>query len=139
MTMMLNIPFTFVIAFLLFGIAVPDDPPPPLPFNVYGVVEVNGQPVTEDAPIRAWCSDVQYAEFPAELYGGETWYNLTIPGDDPNVPGLQGCQTGETVTFTIREDNVEADQNAVWQSGSTIILDLSASVEYNLFLPVVTR
>lgn len=139
MTMILKIPLTFILASLLFGIAIPADPPPPLPFNVYGVVEVNGQPVMEDAPIRAWCSNVQYAEFPAELYEGETWYNLTIPGDDPNVSGLQGCQTGETVTFTIREDNIEADQDAVWQSGSTTNLDLSASAEYNLYLPVVTR
>jgi hypothetical protein len=139
MTMILKIPLTFILASLLFGIAMPADPPPPLPFNVYGVVEINGQPVMEDSPVRAWCNNFQYAEFLAELYEGETWYNLTIPGDDPNVPGLQGCQTGENVTFTIREDNIEADQDAVWQSGSTTNLDLSASAEYNLYLPVVTR
>lgn len=93
----------------------------------------------ENTPVRAWCNNVQYAEFLAELYEGETWYNLTIPGDDPNVPGLQGCKSGETVTFTIREENIEADQSAVWQSGSTLNLDLSASAEYNLYLPLLAR
>lgn len=139
MTIMLKITITFALASILFGIARPADPPPPLPFNVYGVVEVNGQPVMEDTPVRAWCNNVQYAEFLAELYEGETWYNLTIPGDDPNVPGLQGCKSGETVTFTIREENIEADQSAVWQSGSTLNLDLSASAEYNLYLPLLAR
>ena len=139
MTMMLKIPLIFILAALLFGKDVPTDLPPPLPFNGAGIVQVNGNPVTEGAPVRAWCGGVQYAEFPAELYEGETWYNLTIPGDDPNTPGVEGCQVSETVTFTIREDDIEADQNALWQSGSTIPLDLSASVEYNLYLPLVMR
>jgi len=136
MPIMLKIPLTFVFAFLLFGVAVPADPPPPLPFNVYGVVEVNSRPLVEDTPVRAWCGNVQYAESLAELYEGETWYNLTIPGDES---GLQGCQAGETVTFTIREDNIDADQDAVWQSGGTLNLDLSASAEYNLYLPLLMR
>jgi hypothetical protein len=86
--------------------------------------------------VRGWCAGALWDTFPAELIGGETWYSLEIPGDNPETGGVDGCSAGETVTFTIGE--LPALQSAMWGAGEGPRVDLTTVIGES-YLPLVSR
>jgi hypothetical protein len=91
--------------------------PPPQPFNPYGTVKLNGQNVEVGTLVGGWCAGTLWDTFPAELAEGETWYSLVMPADDSATTELEGCRSGQTVTFTI--DGLPTPQSTVWLAGQT--------------------
>ncbi len=103
---------------------------PPPPFSPYGTVLVDGVVVANGTIVSAWCGGVKYKETATQMSGGASWYyNLDIPGDDPDTPAKEGCSANETVTFRIGSlagDGYIAAPNAPWTSTS-FQLDLRAA------------
>jgi hypothetical protein len=100
--------------------------PPPLPFSPYGTVKVNNANVVDGTIVSAWCGGVSYRQTNTITTSGASWYfNLDIPGDDPETPGVkEGCTSNETVSFKIGD--LTASQTTPWVSGSAPRLDLLA-------------
>jgi hypothetical protein len=98
---------------------------PPVAFNVYGTVTIDGSSVAAGTVVAARCGGVQYAWTGATLYAGQSWYLLDVPGDDTSTPGTkEGCAAGETVSFTV--EGLPPDQAAAWSSGVSMQQNLSA-------------
>lgn len=98
---------------------------PPPPFSPYGTVLVDGVAAAAGTVVSAWCGGIKYKETITQMSGGASWYfNLDIPGDDPETPGKDGCGANETVTFRIGAQ--AATPNALWTSTS-YQLDLRAA------------
>jgi len=89
------------------------DPPPEMSHQFYGTVSFDGNPVAEGTPVEAFVDDVKEAE---TIVDGEGRY-----GYDPifRVPGTAGA----TVTFYV--DGIEADEDAIWESGKVQELNLT--------------
>ena len=98
---------------------------PPQPSGFIGTAKVNGANVPPGTIISAWIDGVKYAEFPAELFSGETWYSLDVRGYDPDEPDNGGGLPGDTIVFRI--GGLLALQSATWQSGTNILLNLTAN------------
>jgi hypothetical protein len=115
--------FAALVAVLLLG--QPVHAVPPKPFNPYGTVMIDGSSVPAGTPVVALCGGVQYASTGTVIDGGQSWYLLNVPGDDPETSGVkEGCASGETVIFTV--NGVPAQQTAPWVEGASQRLDLSA-------------
>ncbi len=115
------------IAALLVGYLLPATPVsavPPLPCKFYGTVKQGGANVPAGTPVTAWIAGVQYGTIAyAFSYGGETWYNIDVPGDDPDTSVKDGGVPGDIVSFKVGD--VWADQTGVWQTGGNISLNLT--------------
>ncbi len=98
---------------------------PPLPSTFYGTVKVDGSNVPDGTLVSAWIEGVKYAESATFTFSGESWYNVDVPGDDPDTPGKDGGEEGDTVVFLIGSN--EADQTGIWHSGVASPLNLTAS------------
>ena len=99
---------------------------PPVPASFWGKVKINGQNVPVGTAVTAWSGGVQYAVFYAQMYEGETWYALDVPGDDDDTPGVkEGPLPGELVSFKIGD--LSAAETGTWQSNTLTRLDLSAT------------
>ncbi len=127
-----------LIAFSLLGIRFSTTlAVPPMPSSFYGTVLVNGVNVQENFPISAWINGVQYAVNYTVLYGGESVYSISVPGDDLSTTGIiEGGTHGQTIVFKI--DQLSALQTGTWQSGLNLELNLTA-VGYRIFLPLIGR
>lgn len=101
--------------------------PPDVPFSPYGTIRVSNNDVSDGTIVSAWCGGVSYRQTASATTAGASWYfNLDIPGDDPETPSIkEGCTPSETVTFKIGD--LTAHQTAPWISGSGLRLDLTAS------------
>lgn len=99
--------------------------PPKLPFNPYGTVKLNDANVEPGTLVGGWCRGMLWDEFPAELAEGETWYSLEIPGDDPATPEVEGCSSGDTVTFTI--GGLPTPESATWVEGGDEWVNVTTS------------
>ncbi len=99
---------------------------PPQPFSPYGTVQEDGADVADGTVVSAWCGGIMYREITTQMQmvDGVThsWYfNLDIPGDDPDTPAKDGCSANETVTFMIGPSagsGLAAGQTAPWMSSS---------------------
>lgn len=114
------------IAALLVGYLVPATPVsavPPLPCKFYGTVKQGGANVPAGTAVTAWIAGVQYASTHTFTYAGETWYNIDVPGDDPDTPEKDGGVPGDIVSFKVGD--VWADQTGTWQIGGNIPLNLT--------------
>jgi uncharacterized repeat protein (TIGR02543 family) len=98
---------------------------PPMPSSFNGTVKLDGAYVPAGTIISARINGVEYATMSAILYEGETVYFFEVPGEDPEVPGIQGGVTGDTVVFYI--GNYVADQTAPWLSGLPQELNLTGT------------
>ncbi len=113
----------------------PSAPPPPL--TVWGPVKVNGMNVALDTPVTAWCGDVLAGTTRTLVDDqGQSAYTMNVKGDDPEVPGKDGCAEGEKVAFKIGDQ--EADQTTVWASDS-YEFPLSSGTGARTYLPLVVR
>jgi hypothetical protein len=101
--------------------------PPPLPFSPYGAVKVNNVSMPSWIVISAQCGGQTFRQTTTVINSGESWYfNLDIPGDDAETPGVkEGCTLGETITFKIGD--LTASQTAPWVSGGTSHIDITAT------------
>jgi hypothetical protein len=61
------------------------------------------------------------------INSGESWYfNLNIPGDDAETPGVkEGCTSNESVGFKIGD--LTAGQTVPWISGGTSRINITAT------------
>jgi hypothetical protein len=108
---------------------------PPLPSSFYGTVKVNGSNVSVGTIVSAWINGVQYAYTESLLYQGDSVYALDIPGDDPATIAIEGGAPGDTVEFRVNGRTTQ--QNAAWQTGTNIMLNLSLTVVNSP--PVITE
>ena len=89
------------------------DEPPPMPHQFYGTVSFDGNPVAEGTLVEAFVNDVKQAEITVDdesRYGYDTIFR---------VLGTAGA----TVTFHV--GGVEADEDAIWESGKVQQLNLT--------------
>ena len=101
--------------------------PPPLPISPYGTVKVNNINVPNWVVISAQCGGQTFRQTTTMVSSGESWYyNLDIPGDDAETPGVkEGCTSNETVTFKIGD--LTASQAAPWVPGGTSRINITAT------------
>ncbi|MDF1513802.1 MAG: hypothetical protein P1S60_08340, partial [Anaerolineae bacterium] len=74
---------------------------PPIPYGPYGTVQINGAWVPDGTMVLAYCSGVEYGSFATQFAAGASRYSMSVLGDDPATPEVEGCVDGETVTFTV--------------------------------------
>jgi hypothetical protein len=114
---------------------------PPLPSSFYGTVKLNGANVPLGTLVSARINGVQYASTTVLIYQGNTVYSLDIPGEDTDVPGIQGGSEGDTIVFFI--GSIQASQTAIWHSGTNVNLNLTGSgvlpTYFFRYLPLVRR
>lgn len=129
------------IFFLIVGVvllcAQPALAVPPLPSSFYGIVKIDGVNVPAGTVVSARINGVQYATSAYQMYNGDTVYSLDIPGEDPDVAGIQGGVDGNSVVFFIGA--IQATQTGVWHSGTNVSLNLNNNTNFSLFLPFVRR
>jgi len=122
---------------LLFTNSSPVNAIPPLPSSFWGTVTVNGASVPAGLTISAWINGVQYAVTTTLIYGSDSVYSLSVPGDDPSTTGMiEGGTQGQTIVFII--DQLSAIQTGTWHNGSNLELNLTAA-GYRIFLPLIGR
>jgi uncharacterized repeat protein (TIGR02543 family) len=106
--------------------------PPTMPHQFYGTVSLDGDPVAEGTLVEAFVDDVKQAETVVDgqgRYGYEAIFR---------VSGTAGA----TVTFHV--GGIEADEDATWESGGVLKLDLTIHeegqppVQYQLTLSSTT-
>jgi hypothetical protein len=115
---------------------------PPIPSGFYGKVKLNDANVLAGTVISANINGTTYASSPVEIYQGESWYSLDVPGDDSESPGtLEGGKDGDPIVFFI--GGIQATQTATWHSGTFVALDLTGfgvePLEFTIFLPLIVR
>ena len=117
--------------------------PPALPFSPYGTIRINGARVPDGTVVSSWCGGVSYRLTSTVVASEKSWYfNLDIPGDDPETPDVtEGCTPNEIVSFKIGDS--WATQEAQWVSGSSGRLDLTGfsgtTLPRRTWLPLVYR
>lgn len=121
---------TIIIAFMVCALALAAGPVdvqafPPLPASFYGTVKLNGANVADGTLIEALINGKVYAQGYTQMFQGDSVYTITIPGDDTGTSSIEGGKEGETITFKI--GGIEAQQSAVWRTGSSAELNLSAA------------
>ena len=89
------------------------DEPPAMPHQFYGTVSLDGNPVQQGTLVEAFVNDVKQAETTVDAQG-RYGYNPIF-----RVLGTAGA----TVTFHV--GGVEADEDAVWESGKVQRLNLT--------------
>jgi len=109
---------------------------PPLPYSPYGTVTIDGAYAPVGSAVGAWCGGVQYATTTVVSYSGGSWYALSVPGDDPDTPGKDGCYAGELVGFTV--GGQPAQEAVAWSSGLSVRLDLTAYAQADTPTPTAT-
>jgi hypothetical protein len=110
--------FTIVIIIVLwFGVATTTTvlAIPPLPFDIFGTVKVNNQNASDGTPVEAHCSSGFVRDW-TKTVDGESAYHLSIPGDDPDTPAVEGCREGETIRFSLNWWWPQ-QTTTTWQSG----------------------
>ncbi len=96
---------------------------PPTPSSFHGTVKIDGANVAGGTVVSARINGVQYASTIVTTYLGDTVYALDVPGDDDDVPGIQGGVSGDTIVFFI--GSIQATQTGTWHSGSSVTLNLT--------------
>lgn len=123
------IALALLIAFVLSGKAGAAAPPMP-PYSPYGIVTIDDAPVPDGTLITAYCGGSIYRSTLTTTHDGASWYfNLDVPGDDPETTVKDGCDAGEQVYFYV--GGGIADQTATWVSGGSGRLDLSRSLTWD--------
>ncbi len=89
------------------------DEPPAMPHQFYGTVSLDGNPVQQGTLVEAFVNDVKQAETTVDAQG-RYGYSPVF-----RVPGTAGA----TVTFQV--GGVEADEDAIWESGKVQRLNLT--------------
>jgi hypothetical protein len=99
---------------------------PPMPATFYGTVLINGVNAPVGTGIAARSNGVEYASTTVVDTGGNSMYAIDVPGEDPDIPGIQGGIPGDTIVFLI--GGHPANQTGTWQEG---MLELNLSYSPN--------
>jgi len=102
------------------------DAVPPVACNFWGTVKLNGQNVSDGTAVSVWSDDwsTQWTETTTFTYLGDSTYNVSVNGDDPETGEKEGPIAGETVRFKIGDNN--AIESSTWQEAGTVQVNLSA-------------
>jgi hypothetical protein len=109
---------------------------PVLPSSFYGKVKVNNANVADGTLIQAIINGKVYAQTFSLTYQGDSVYVLNVAGDDSDTPVVDGGKDGDTIQFNI--GGTAADQSGIWNSGTNVNLDLTASASAPLATPQAT-
>ncbi len=90
---------------------------PPAPATYFGTVKLDGANIADGTLITAWVGGTQWASGESLTYQGQSYYNLSIPGDDPDTPEVEGPVANDVISFKIGD--YWADQTGIWQEGYT--------------------
>jgi len=103
------------------------DAVPPVACSFWGTVKLNGQNVSDGTVISVWSDDwgTQWAETTTFTYLGDSTYNVSVNGDDPETGEKEGPTAGETVRFKIGDDNT--NESSTWQAAGTVQVNLTAT------------
>lgn len=113
---------------------------PPLGHTFYGSVKTTsggaypaGIQVTARASSGPWTGSVSVN---TDASGN---YFLTVPGDDPATPGIEGAQAGNPIVFRVAgvtaqmyDDANQQVSNVAWISGSLSNINLRANIYYTI-------
>ena len=100
---------------------------PPLPATFWGQVSLDGEAVPDGTQVTAWAGAVQVAETVTQSYAGHAYWILHVASSDVWTPESDPpLLDGQTVSF--RVDGLIADQTALWQSGASTEIDLTANL-----------
>ena len=80
--------------------------------------------------VTARINGITYATKAAFIDGTDTVYFFDVPGEDPEVSGIQGGVPGDTIVFYVGAE--VADQTAPWRSGTNINLDLTVTPNHTV-------
>jgi len=108
---------------------------PSLPHKFWGTVKKDGANVPDGTTVSAWIGPTRYAETTTRAEGGDSVYQLDVPGDDPEESGKQGGVPGDIITFRIEGE--AAAQTAVFASGGGTPLNLTTYTHYTLNITVI--
>ncbi|MBC7345143.1 MAG: hypothetical protein H5U03_06980, partial [Clostridia bacterium] len=101
--------------------------PPRLPSAFFGTVQVNGENVPNGTVVSAWIAGVKYAETTTfiTLVNSQqvSVYTLTVPGDDPSTPEVEGGNEGDTVVFKVGQ--FQSEESGTWHEGADCELNLN--------------
>jgi hypothetical protein len=103
--------------------------PPALPMTLYGTLTLNGGPATAGTVISAVITGTVVATATVSINGGQSVYQFTVPGDDPDTPGVQGGTPGSVIAFAV--SGYVINQTTTWTSGAVVNLDLTGSSPTN--------
>lgn len=103
---------------------------PPLPSSFYGSIKRNDVNLPEGTIIQALVNGQVFATSIVDLYQGDSVYSITVPGDDPGTVDVEGGQEGSMILFVVEGE--QANQTAVWHSGTNVVLDLTITTNSNL-------
>ena len=111
--------------------------PPSVPMTLYGTLTLTGSPAPDGILITAIISGTQVASAAVFTLGGQPGaYAMTVPGDDPDTPGVQGGDPGALVSFNV--SNYVISQTMTWTSGAVVNLNLTGSSPTNTPTPTHT-
>ncbi|GAI13608.1 unnamed protein product, partial [marine sediment metagenome] len=107
---------------------------PPGHYFYGNVTTSGGEPVAQGIEITAEVAGLEYTTY-VDADGKYGWHpnEFSIPGDDPDEPGIDGASADDPIVFYIDGVqatlyDVEADQSLdsyLWESGGTTELDLT--------------
>ena len=114
---------------------------PPLPYEPWGSVTIDGSPATDGRNVTAYINSIAYGISgspgnPTTTSGG--YYGLSIPGDDPDVGGKSGGEEGDTVIVMV--DGNVASPTLIWTAGDSGRENLTVTVipEFGLLVGIMT-
>jgi len=117
--------FLFALALALLTIMPAAAAVPPTPASFWGTVMIDGANASDGTTVTVWINGVQYAQTTTFTNSGASYYNVDVPGDDPDTTDVvEGGVTGNTVTFQV--NGQDAPQSGSWTSGNQQV-DLAAT------------
>ncbi len=97
---------------------------PPIPHQFYGTVTIATELAPEGTIVSAQIGETEYASTTVDALGRYGWDPLfQVPGDDPDEPGKDGGETGETVEFYV--GGVKANESAEFEIWGITELNLT--------------
>jgi hypothetical protein len=120
---------------------------PPIPHHFSGRITVDGDDVQDGTIIAAWTGTTQLVTATTLIDppgSGNSYYVVTVPGDDSETPGIiEGAYPGAVIRFYIGSPYMTwAEQQATWQSGEITTLNLTATTDspvHRLYCPIISR
>jgi len=113
-----------VVSVLFFTLALEAWAVPPVPATYSGTVRLNGAAPGGGVNVTASIGSLSWSTTTFQA-AGDTWYQIDVPGDDPDNPVKEGGEPGDTITFRVGGYN--ASPNGSWSSDNYLNHNLSAS------------
>jgi hypothetical protein len=98
---------------------------PPAPATFMGQIFFpDGTTVPDGLSVKVLFDGTVYSSDQTFTSGGESGkYVLSVPGDDPSTPSIEGPGAGDTITFEV--DGVATQETATWNTMEVVSLDLN--------------